>query len=35
MQAAKCGLDLNRNELANSLDFDMILKLIRSALFKT
>ena len=22
MQAAKCGLDMNRNDLADSLDFD-------------
>ena len=26
MQAAKCGLELNRNDLADSLDFDMNLK---------
>ena len=26
MQAAKCGLDLNRNELADSPDYDMNLK---------
>ena len=26
MHAAKCDLDLNRNDLADSLDFDMKLK---------
>ena len=26
MHAAKCVLDLNRNDLADSLDFDMNLK---------
>ena len=26
MQATKCVLDLNRNDLADSLDFDMNLK---------
>ena len=34
MQAAMSGLELNRNELADSLDFDMTLKTIQIGMVK-